>query len=202
MSFTPLTLRSRQIFRGLAERRDIPFRYRYRERLAGGVPIGTYFVGPRRSVRFLVSAACPGVSAESAEPVGLVILSGSNPAPLHCDKEPHSAGPTPPNHRRGRLPRRQPWCQRGKDRYPPKDPHPVPRLPRLSPCPLCPLRPSDCVSSALLRTPSLPATKDIGQQRTHAPAAVQIRTDITRSKGNSGYIHIAGSRAVALRIVV
>lgn len=45
LSSTPLTLRSRQIFRGLAERRDIPLRYRYRERLASGVPSGPFVSG-------------------------------------------------------------------------------------------------------------------------------------------------------------
>ena len=34
------------------------------------------------------------VSAESAEPFGLVILAGYNPAPLHFIKEHPSAGPT------------------------------------------------------------------------------------------------------------
>ena len=43
---------------------------------------------------FLDSVSGYGVSAESAEPSGLVILTGSNPAPLHFIKEHPSAGPT------------------------------------------------------------------------------------------------------------
>ena len=52
------------------------------------------YVGPIRSVRLLVSVTAVEISAESAEPCGLVILAGSNLPFLHYDKEPPSAGPT------------------------------------------------------------------------------------------------------------
>ena len=93
---------------------------------------------------FLDSVPGHGVSAESAESFGLVILAGSNPASFHFIKEHPSAGPT--------LTPEPPWpctaipplCKRRSYRCTPLEPHPVRRLPRLSPCPLCHL----CQSAA------------------------------------------------------
>ena len=70
------------------------------------------------------------VSAESAEPFGLVILAGSNPAPLHFIKEHPSAGPTltpEPLWPSTAIP---PLCKRRSHRCAPLEPHPVRRLPR------------------------------------------------------------------------
>ncbi len=48
----------------------------------------------------------------------LVRLVAYNPLRHHHQAQVPSAGPTPPNHRRGRLPLFEPLCQRGKDRHP------------------------------------------------------------------------------------
>ncbi len=92
LSSTPLTLRCRQIFRGLAGKRDSSRWSETRKRC----PYGTLCVGPIRYASFLDSVTATQISAEAAEPFGLVILAGSNLLRLHSIKEPHSAGPTCP----------------------------------------------------------------------------------------------------------
>ena len=59
-----------------------------------GIPVGMNLSGLDAPGVFLDSVSGYGVSAESAEPSCLVILTGSNPAPLHFIKEHPSAGPT------------------------------------------------------------------------------------------------------------
>lgn len=54
------------------------------------------YVGPRRSGQSLPPVPSPQVSAESAEPFGLVILAGSNLLSLHFRQRLPSAGPTLP----------------------------------------------------------------------------------------------------------
>ena len=75
-----------------------------------------------------------GVSAESAKPFGLVILDGSNPAPLHFIKEHPSAGPTLTPEVLWLSTAIPPSCKRRSELSTPLEPHPVRRLPRLSPC--------------------------------------------------------------------
>ena len=54
------------------------------------------YVGPRRSGQSLPPVPSPQVSAESAEPFGLIILAGSNLLRLHFLQRLPSAGPTHP----------------------------------------------------------------------------------------------------------
>ena len=88
------------------------------------------YVGPIRSARFLDSVAATQISAESAEPFGLVILAGSNLLRLHFIKEPHSAGPTSPLECRGRLPLFVALYKRWSHRPATLQRFPVQRLPR------------------------------------------------------------------------
>ena len=93
-------------------------------------PFGTSFVGPIRSASFLDSVPATQISAEAAEPSGLVNLDGSNLLRLHFIKEPHSAGPTCPLHRCGLVVLFVTQYKRGKDQTTTLQPFPVPRLPR------------------------------------------------------------------------
>ena len=105
-----------------------------------GIPIGMDVSGLDAPGMFLDFVPGHGVSAESAEPSGLVILAGSNPAPLHFIKEHPYAGPTLTPEALWPSTAIPPSCKRRSDRCTPLEPHPVRRLPRLSPCLLAFLR--------------------------------------------------------------
>ena len=119
------------------------------------------------------------VSAESAEPFGLVILAGSNPAPLHFIKEHPSAGPTltpEPLWPSTAIP---PSCKRRSDLSTPLEPHPVRRLPRPTALPAHILR--DSVRFAPRDS------QDVEPAHTDArPGVVPNFTGITRAEGSSG----------------
>ena len=95
-----------------------------------GIPIGMNVSGLYAPGVFLDFVPGHVVSAESAEPFGLVILAGSNPAPLHFIKEHPSAGPTLTPEALWPSTAIPPSCKRRKDRCTPLEPHPVRRLPR------------------------------------------------------------------------
>ena len=95
-----------------------------------GIPIGMNVSGLDAPWMFLDFVPSHGVSAESAEPFGLVILAGSNPVPLHFIKEHPSAGPTLTPEALWPCTAIPPLCKRRKDRCTPPEPHHVRRLPR------------------------------------------------------------------------
>ena len=95
-----------------------------------GIPIGMNLSGLDAPGVFLDFVAGHGVYAESAEPSGLVILAGSNPAPLHFIKEHSSAGRTLTLEALWPSTAIPPSCKRRSDRCAPLEPHPVRRLPR------------------------------------------------------------------------
>ena len=95
-----------------------------------GIPIGMNVSGLYAPGVFLDSVPGHVVSAESAEPFGLVILAGSNPVPLHFIKEHPSAGPTLTPEALWPSAAIPPSCKRRSDLSTPLEPHPVRRLPR------------------------------------------------------------------------
>ena len=105
---------------------SLPLRGKTRQRYR----FAMVYVGPIRSSRFLDSVPATQISAESAEPFGLVNLTGSNLLRLHFIKEPHSAGPTCPLECRGRLPLFVALYKRWSHRTAPLQPSSVQRLPR------------------------------------------------------------------------
>ena len=119
------------------------------------------------------------VSAESAEPSGLVILAGSNPAPLRFIKEHPSAGPTLTPEALWPSTAIPPLCKRRKDRCTPLEPLPVRRLPRPTALPAHILR--DSVRYAPRDS------QDVEPDHTDArPKCVPNFTGITRTEGSSG----------------
>ena len=75
------------------------------------------YVGPRRSGQSLPPVPSPQVSAESAEPFGLVILAGSNLLRLHFRQQLPSAGPTLTWECQSNTALLPGQCQSRKDRY-------------------------------------------------------------------------------------
>ena len=119
------------------------------------------------------------VSAESAEPFGLVILAGYNPAPLHFIKEHPSAGPTLTPEALWPSSTIPPLCKRRNNRCTPLEPHSVRRLPRRTGLPAHILR--DSVRCAPRDS------QDVEPDHTDArPSVVPEITGITRAEGSSG----------------
>ena len=85
------------------------------------------YVGPRRSGQSLPPVPSPQVSAESAEPFGLIILAGSNLLRLHFLQRLPSAGPTHPCEGQSNCALFPGQCQSRKDRHPSHQ-HPCVRL--------------------------------------------------------------------------
>lgn len=128
---------------------------------------------------FLDFVAGHGVYAESAEPSGLVILAGSNPAPFHFIKEHPSAGPTLTLEALWPSTAIPPLCKRRSHRCTPLEPHPVRRLPRPTALPAHILR--DSVRFAPRDS------QDVEPDHTDArPSSVLEITGITRAEGSSG----------------
>ena len=76
------------------------------------------YVGPRRSGQSLPPVPSAQVSAESAEPLGLVILAGSNLLRLHFRQRLPSAGPTYTCEGQSNCALFPGQCQSRKDRHP------------------------------------------------------------------------------------
>ena len=120
-----------------------------------------------------------GVSAEPAEPFGLVILAGSNPAPLRFIKEHPSAGPTHTPEPLWPSSAISPLCKRRSELSTPLEPYPVRRLPRPTALPAHILR--DSVRYAPRDS------KDVEPAHADArPECVPNFTGITRAEGSSG----------------
>lgn len=105
------------------------------------------YVGPRRSGQPLPPVPSPQVSAESAEPFGLVILAGSNLLRLHFRQRLSSDGPTltwEGQSNTALLPRQ---CQSRMDRYLSLQLLCVRLLPRPTALPLCHLCPATATAA-------------------------------------------------------
>lgn len=141
------------------------------------------YVGPRRSGQSLPPVPSPQVSAESAEPFGLVILAGSNLLRLHFRQRLPSAGPTHPCEGQSNCALFPGQCRAGKTVIHRISVRASGSCRGLRPCPLCHLCPATATAAAV-------AASGPKQHRPSDERPLQPRCEIQRHHPRKGNCRI------------